>query len=144
MKIKTILLASMLVLGISYETSAQNTRAVSRDSNSLTKPLPDLTIGKVTIVDAFTVRLDVLNMGEADAPASTATLYIYDANNKLIETESTEVPALAPGPPVFVIFDGVGGDSGIYGKRYQVMVDSKYKIRESNEINNRSRVRTAR
>ena len=143
MKIKTILLASVLVLGISYEPFAQKTR-VGREPNQSSKPLPDLTIGKVAVVDAFSVRLDVLNMGEVDAPDSIATIFVYDANNKVIETESTAVPALAPGPPVFVIFDDLGGDSGIYGKRYQVMVDAKYQVRESNETNNRSRVKRAR
>ena len=144
MKIKTILLAaSVLVLGISHESFAQMA-TLGPETKRIAKPLPDLTIGKVAVVDAFSVRLDVLNMGEADAPDSIATIFIYDANNKVIETESTAVPALAPGPPVFVVFDDLGGDSGIYGKRYQVMVDSKYQVRESNETNNRSRVRSAR
>jgi hypothetical protein len=140
MKCRTILLASILILGVAYDSLSQKRRVAAQDS----KNLPDLTIGKVACVDAFNVRLDVLNMGEVAAPASTATIFIYDAHNKLLERESTEVPALEPGPPVFVVFSDLGGDSGIYGKRYRVMVDSRNTIKESNETNNKSRIKIAR
>jgi subtilase family serine protease len=144
MKISNILLAAALAPCMFYEASAQQPGPVGRAARKITGPLPDLTIGKLYAVDAYTVRLDVLNMGEVFAPDSIATLFIYDANGRLLERESTAVPALEPGPPVFVVFDNLGGDSGIYGKRFKVKVDSRNTIRESNEANNWSRMKIAR
>ena len=142
MKKRTILLATVFVLGLSYGALAQQQGLVGRAKFS--GPLPDLTIGRVYVVDSRTVRLDVLNMGEVASPGSYATIYVYDANGRLMQTQHTFVPALEPGPPVFVVFDNVGGSSGMQGKRYRVKVDSRNTVRESNEANNWSKTKIGR
>jgi hypothetical protein len=97
--------------------------------------LPDLMVAK-TEADEFSIRAFILNRGKANTKGIKfdVKLFVYDDKGKLLYQLTQIDPGMSPGQTHPIVFDTQG--KSLYGKRYQVKVDTPNALEETNENNN--------
>jgi hypothetical protein len=111
-----------------------------RDGRRLSPPAsgarPDLTVERGIATGEFTVKAYVSNIGQADSVAFAIHLDVYDADNKRIKEFFKISKPLSKGLGGEFLF--VTSPLSMTGKRFQIVVDPRNFVDESNETNNRT------
>jgi serine protease len=121
----------VLMVSISQLSLAQNSQKSDEINRHIS--LPDFTVSTHRLVDNKVIST-ILNKGEV-APnlRPTVTLYVYREGQATV-TEDQTVPALGASETFTLRFNTLVLD----GSKYQIMIDSKREVLESNENNNRT------
>lgn len=114
----------------------------------LGKPVPDLDVLKASVAPgsggprSFELDLYVDNLGDGDAPATSATLTLTRHGSKPVAVETLKVPAIAHGAndSRTVDFTAPPTPKDLGGYSLEIQLDSGQKLTEYDEANNRATV----
>ena len=132
MKIRNVLPALLVLLFVVSGTTWQRSASTMTPNPAA---LPDLVIPQYKVVDAKKgqIKLLIKNQGTADAPAGLVDIWLPIKPGS-DEHYPRDEPAIAKGQQVWVEIT-IGYN--VSGRKFYAWADSKQKINESSEFNNR-------
>ena len=139
-----ILATTISLLIVATLTTAQDERRSEgrrRPPTPASGARPDLTVERATATGEFTIKAYVSNIGQADSVAFSIHLDVYDASNKQIKELFKISKPLSKGDGREFVFETA--PLSLAGMRFQIVVDPRNLVDESNETNNRTPVKSA-